>query len=301
MGFLKMDSFGLTTFSRQGKLDQVDFALEAILKGETSIGICAKNGVVLASEKKISSILIDPESFNKIHLLGVSKGISYSGMSTDFSALLLKGRKRYHTFYSKFKSVIPTRRISEDLGRVMQEATHAGGIRPFGVSALVAGYDADGPHLYQIDPSGAYFGWKATSIGRNMPGMKNFLEKRYTESIELEDAIHLSILMLRENYEGEMNEFNIEIGVIGEDKKFRVLSPTEIKDYMKEAEQNLIHIIFCLLYTSDAADDTPCVDLGGRRIIKKKKKKNKKKILTEDKRSHQSKYNQETKNNDVLL
>ena len=197
-----MENFGLTTFSRQGKLDQIDFALEAMSRGESSIGICAKNGVVLASEKKLSSVLVDEESFRKIELLGVAKGTTFSGLSSDFRALLLKGRKEYHKFYSMYKTPISTRRMAEELGNVMQEATHSGGIRPFGVSLLVGGYDEDGPHLYQIDPSGANFGWKATAIGKNMIGMKNFLEKRYSDGIELEDAIHLAILMLRENYEG---------------------------------------------------------------------------------------------------
>ena len=202
-----MENFGLTTFSRHGKLDQIDFALEAMAKGESSIGICAKNGVVLASEKKLGSVLVDEESFHKLELLGVAKGIAFAGLSADFRALLLKGRKEYHKFYSKYKSPIGTRRMSEELGKVMQEATHSGGVRPFGVSVLTAGYDDDGPHLYQVDPSGAYFGWKATAIGRNMVGMKNFLEKRYSDTIELEDAIHLAILMLKENYEGIIIRF----------------------------------------------------------------------------------------------
>jgi len=197
-----MENFGLTTFSRDGKLGQIDFALEAMGRGEPSIGICAKNGVVLASEKKINSILVDETSFHKIELLGVAKGVTFAGLSTDFQALLLKGRKDYHKFFSKYKTPISTGRMAGELGKVMQEATHSGGIRPFGVSLLVAGYDDDGSHLYQIDPSGASFGWKATAIGRNMIAMKNFLEKRYSDGIELEDAIHLAILMLRENYEG---------------------------------------------------------------------------------------------------
>lgn len=199
-----MENFGLTTFSRHGKLDQLDFALEAVSRGDSSIGICAKNGVVLASEKKLSSVLVDEESFHKVELLGVGKGITFSGLSTDFRALLLSGRKTYHKFYSKYKAIISTRRIAEEVGKVMQESTHSGGVRPFGVSVLVGGYDDDGPHLYQVDPSGVHFGWKATAIGKNMVGMKNYLEKRYSDTIELEDAIHLALLMLRENYEGRM-------------------------------------------------------------------------------------------------
>ena len=84
----------------------------------------------------------------------------------------------------------------------------------------MAGFDHDGPQLFQADPSGAYFGWKATAIGKNYINAKTFLEKRYSEEMELEDAIHTALLTLREGFEGEMTEFNIEIGIIGEDKSF---------------------------------------------------------------------------------
>lgn len=70
-------------------------------------------------------------------------------------------------------------------------------MRPFGVSLLAAGYDDDGPHLYQIDPSGSYWAWKASAIGKNMVNAKTFLEKRYNEDIEIEDAIHTAILTLK--------------------------------------------------------------------------------------------------------
>ena len=80
-------------------------------------------------------------------------------------------------------------------------------MRPFGVSLLMAGYDEYGPHLYQIDPSGSYFGWKATVIGRNMINNKSFLEKRYNEKLELEDAIHTAILTLKDAYSGKLHNY----------------------------------------------------------------------------------------------
>merc|ERR1711935_41029 len=112
---------------------------------------------------------------------------------------------------------------------VMQEYTQSGGVRPFGVSLLVAGTDADGtPRLYQVDPSGAYFGWKASAIGKNFVNAKSFLEKRYSEDMELEDAIHIAILTLKEGFEEAIPADNIEIGIVGEDRQFRVLTPTEV-------------------------------------------------------------------------
>ena len=98
------------------------------------------------------------------------------------------------------------------LSHAVYPATHSG-VRPFGVSLLVAGWDSHrGPTLYQVDPSGSFWPWKASAIGKNMVNAKTFLEKRYTEGLELEDAIHIALLTLKETIEGEMNGDTIEIG-----------------------------------------------------------------------------------------
>merc|ERR1712084_17616 len=111
--------------------------------------------------------------------------------------------------------------------------TWAGGVRPFGISLMIAGYDETGPQLFQVDPSGTYFGWKASAIGKNHVNAKTFLEKRYNEDIELEDAIHTAILTLKEGFEGAITAENIEIGVVREDRKFRVLTAAEVQDYLE--------------------------------------------------------------------
>ncbi|KHN48891.1 Proteasome subunit alpha type-2-A [Glycine soja] len=116
----------------------------------------------------------------------------------------------------------------------MQEFTQSGGVRPFGVSLLVAGFDDNGPQLYQVDPSGSYFSWKASAMGKNVSNAKTFLEKRYTDDMELDDAVHTAMLTLKEGFEGQISGKNIEIGIIGADKKFRVLTPAEIDDYLAE-------------------------------------------------------------------
>lgn len=72
---------------------------------------------------------------------------------------------------------IPILQLVREIAAVMQEFTQSGGVRPFGVSLLIAGFDQDGPQLYQVDPSGAYFGWRASAIGKNAVNSKTFLEK----------------------------------------------------------------------------------------------------------------------------
>lgn len=109
-------------------------------------------------------------------------------------------------------------------------------MRPFGVSLMLAGFDDNGPQLYQIDPSGSYFAWKASAIGKNMVNAKTFLEKRYSDEVGIEDAIHTALLTLKEGFEGQVSGANIEVGVIGRDRKFRVLTEAEVTDYLQEVE-----------------------------------------------------------------
>jgi len=230
-------SFSLTTFSRTGKLLQIEYALNAVANGRTSLGICAKDGVVIATDKKLGSTLVDVDAVNKVEPINKSCGFVYSGVGPDYRVLIRKARKSAQSYFRMYREDQPISQLVKQTASVMQEYTQSGGVRPFGVSLLVAGCDGDGtPRLYQVDPSGAYFGWKATAIGKNYVNAKNFLEKRFQEDMELEDAIHTALLTLREGFEGEMNANNIELGVVRKsDGVFRLLTPEQVQDYLDEA------------------------------------------------------------------
>ncbi|KAK3428003.1 hypothetical protein EUGRSUZ_F04120 [Eucalyptus grandis] len=191
-------SFSLTTFSPSGKLVQIEHALTAVGSGQTSLGIKAKDGVVIATEKKLPSILVDETSVQKIQCLTPNIGVVYSGMGPDFRVLVRKSRKQAEQYHKLYKEPIPVTQLVRETAAVMQEFTQSGGVRPFGVSLLVAGFDDNGPQLYQVDPSGSYFSWKASAMGKNVSNAKTFLEKRYTDDMELEDAVHTAILTLKE-------------------------------------------------------------------------------------------------------
>ena len=227
--------YGLTTFSPSGKLPQLTSAMTATNEGKTSLGIKAKNGVVLCTDKKLSSKLIESADVHKLEKITPSCGFVYSGVGPDYRVLVKKARKQAQAHYLTYRGLKPIRALVQDTAAVCQEYTQSGGVRPFGVSLLVAGFDDEGPQLFQVDPSGAFFGWQASAIGKNSKNAKSFLEKRYNEDVELDDAIHTALLTMREGFEGEMNEHNIELGVIGEDRVFKVLTPAEVKDYLDES------------------------------------------------------------------
>ncbi|KAL3245406.1 hypothetical protein MRX96_018052 [Rhipicephalus microplus] len=224
-------SFSLTTFSPSGKLVQIEYALAAVAAGAPSVGIKASNGVVLATEKKHKSILYEEHSIHKVEMITNHIGMVYSGMGPDYRLLVRRARKLAQQYELMYSEPIPTSQLVQKVAYIMQEYTQTGGVRPFGVSLLVAGWDNGRGYVFQCDPSGAYFPWKATAMGKNQMSGKAFLEKRYSEELELEDAVHTAILTLKEGFEGQMTADNIEVGLC-DAAGFRRLSPGEVKDYL---------------------------------------------------------------------
>jgi len=191
-------------------------------------------GEKVVNEKKLPP-LSDISSIEKIVKITEHIGVTYAGMGPDFRVLVRKGRKKAQEYFRFFNEQIPVSIMVRELANIMQEYTQSGGVRPFGVSLLVAGIDDDkGPQLYQVDPSGSFFAWKAAAVGSGMLAAEDFLKKRYTEDIPLDDAIHRAIRIIKESFQGEMTEENIEIGIISPGNRFTVLTPEKIKDYLDE-------------------------------------------------------------------
>ena len=130
--------------------------------------------------------------------------------------------------------------LCKQVAELFQEYTQSGGVRPFGIGMIVAGYDEEqGPQIFQIEASGTFYCWKATALGKQGNQARQFLEKRYADDLDIEDAIHTAILTLKDSFEGELTDKNIEIGVIrtsDPNKEFKILTASEIRDYLREVE-----------------------------------------------------------------
>lgn len=160
-------------------------------------------------------------------------GLVYSGMGPDARVLLTKARKAAQSYKATYGEYPPVYMLVREVAAVMQEYTQSGGVRPFGVSLMVVGTDETGASLYQVDPSGAFWAWKASAIGKGMNNARSFLEKRFSEELELEDSVHMALLTLKEGFEGQMNKDNIEIGIANSKTgHFHLLTPSQIQDYL---------------------------------------------------------------------
>lgn len=187
-----------TTFSPEGRLFQVEYAMEAISKAAAAIGIHTKEGVVLGVEKTIQSrLLVETEHSDKINLIDDHIICAVAGLTSDANILLDRARVSCQQHLYTFQEPKPVEKLVEYLCTIKQSYTQNGGLRPFGASFIYAGYDKyHGFQLYQSDPSGNYSGWKATAIGTNNNSAKSMFQTLYDENMSLDDAIKLGVRVI---------------------------------------------------------------------------------------------------------
>ncbi len=223
----------ITVFSPDGRLFQVEYAKEAVKRGATAIGIVAKDSVALIAHKSTYSKLIVPDSLKKIFDIDSHVAFTASGLIADARKLVDTGRLEAQKHRLTYNEPAPVESITRNICDLMQIYTQYGGIRPFGVSLLIAGYD-NAPRLYEAEPSGAMTGFKADSIGSGKKEVDEILEKGYKDNMALEDAIALALGALKKTSEEKLQTENVEISHIdGKSKKFVTMGEKEILKYLK--------------------------------------------------------------------
>ncbi|GIY84791.1 proteasome subunit alpha type-7 [Caerostris darwini] len=235
MGTARYDR-AITVFSPDGHLFQVEYAQEAVKKGSTAVGVCGKSIVVLAVEKKSVAKLQEERTMRKICLLDDHVVMAFAGLTADARILIDRARVECQSHKLTVEDPVTLEYITRHIAMLKQRYTQSNGRRPFGISALIAGFDYDGtPHLFQTDPSGVYHEWKANSTGRSAKTVREYLEKNYSEEIVAQDesTIKLAIKALLEVVQGK----NLEVAVMKKGESLRMLEADEISGYVATIEK----------------------------------------------------------------
>lgn len=232
---------GVNTFSPEGRLFQVEYAIEAIKLGSTAVGLQTKYGCVLAVEKRLSSPLLDPTSVEKIGEIDLHIGAAMSGLVADARTLVDHARveAQNHTFtYAEPIGVEALTQAVCDLALSFGEGSDGDRqkrmSRPFGVALLLAGYDElNGCQLYFSDPSGTYVRYKAKAIGAGSEGAQSTLTESYSENMTLEEAEVLALNTLKQVMEEKINMDNVEMARVTPDKGFHVATREEVGEVLQ--------------------------------------------------------------------
>ena len=223
----------ITIFSPDGRLFQVEYAVEAVRRGTSAIGVKVKEGVVLAVEKRLTSSLMEISSVTKIYVIDEHVGAAIAGLHADARRLIDYARVQAQINRLYYEEPITIEDLTRAICDLKQNYTQFAGVRPFGVALLIAGVDVTGPRLFSTHPSGAYWEWQATAIGRGAQGVNDMLEKEYKKELSLGEAIKLALKSLREVAEKELEPDNVELAVASvENKVFEKMRKDEISKWL---------------------------------------------------------------------
>ena len=218
---------GITTFSPDGRLFQVEYARESVKRGTTTAGLKFKDGIVLVCDKRIASRLIIPESIEKLFKIDGHIGIATSGLVADARQLVARARVEAQVNRITYSDTIPLDIMTKKICDFKQSFTQYGGSRPFGTDLLIGGVDDNGIHLYETDPSGAYQSYHAGAIGSGRNTVVEFFEKNWKQNMTLNAALKLGLEALRNANDQELNREAVEVAVI-DSNGYSVLDRKEV-------------------------------------------------------------------------
>ncbi|CUS07817.1 unnamed protein product [Tuber aestivum] len=208
------------------------------LSGTCAVGVKGTSIVVLGCEKRSAMKLQDTRiTPSKIGLLDNHVCLAFAGLNADARILVDKARLEAQSHRLTVEDPVTIEYITKYVAGVQQRYTQSGGVRPFGISTLIIGFDPNDkiPRLYQTEPSGIYSAWKANAIGRSSKTVREFLERNYKEDMDREETVKLTVKSLLEVV--QTGAKNIEIAIMEPGKEMEMMTVEDIEGYVKDIEK----------------------------------------------------------------
>jgi 20S proteasome subunit alpha 3 len=223
---------------------QVEYAMEAINNAGSTVGVLCQDGIVIGAERKQTSKLLERSKYSeKMYQIDSHLVCAAAGLTADANILINYARNICQQYQFTYHQQIPVEQLVRQLCNAKQGYTQNGGLRPFGVSFLYAGWDSIyGSQLYCSDPSGNYLGWKAIAIGANNQSASGILKQDYDENCSLRQAMGLVAKVICKSMDtttptpDKSKLYIVEIITVTKDKQvnYRALNDEEVQSILTE-------------------------------------------------------------------
>jgi proteasome alpha subunit len=231
----------ITVFSPDGRLYQVEYAIETVRRGTIAVGIKSKDGIVIAVEEKPRKLQISDVA-QKIFQVDDHVGLAAAGYIPDARSQVDNARFFSQSNKLIYDEPVEVETIAKHLADQSQQFTQYAGVRPFGVSLIIGGVVNNNPELYLTDPSGTYISYEAIAIGSDSDKVTDFLEKTYTNNLSLDDAGALAVAAIYLSSEEKEGTSHIRMAQIKtESGLFELVSDEDVNNYAKTAKEKYPH------------------------------------------------------------
>ncbi len=231
----------ITVFSPDGRLYQVEYAIETVRRGTIAVGIKSKDGIVIAVEEKPRKLQISDVA-QKIFQVDDHVGLAAAGYIPDARSQVDNARFFSQSNKLIYDEPVEVETIAKHLADQSQQFTQYAGVRPFGVSLIIGGVVNNNPELYLTDPSGTYISYEAIAIGSDSDKVTEFLEKTYTNNLSLDDAGALAVAAIYLSSEEKEGTSHIRMAQIKtESGLFELVSDENVNNYAKTAKEKYPH------------------------------------------------------------
>jgi proteasome alpha subunit len=222
-------------YSPDGRIYQVEYAIETVKRGTLALGLRIKGGVIVAVEERPRTLQTAGIT-QKIFQVDRHIGVAAAGYIPDARIQVDRARLFAQSGRISYDESVDVRTVSKHLADICHQFTQYSGVRPYGVSLIIAGVDQNGESVYVTDPSGTYVQYSAVAIGAGADEVNSFLEESYADDMTLEGGAALAIaaVNLKEDDRGSTQYINMAV-ITSESRNMRIIPDGEIAKYSDAA------------------------------------------------------------------
>jgi len=226
-----------TMYSPDGRIYQVEYAIETVKRGTLALGIKTKEGVIMAVEEKPRPLQTSNIT-QKIFQIDFHIGVAAAGYIPDARVQVENARMFSQGSKMTYDEAVEVETVAKHLADQSHQFTQYSGVRPNGVALIIAGVDLKGESIYLTDPSGTFIQYAAIAIGSGSDEVNSFLEKNYNFDMGLEDAAALAIAAINIKSEEKEGVDHIKMAkVTSKDRVFEKISKSDIKNYSQNVSK----------------------------------------------------------------